>query len=88
MQLFCGLVLCHANTKSALCSAVPSNLTAEGAGIVTTNNFRLELEKVNHVWPLEECNRWIKLYQPFFFEVVTDGGEHKTWALRNMGYVR
>ncbi|WP_313619497.1 hypothetical protein [Pantoea septica] len=53
--------------------------------IVTTNNFRLELEKMNHVWPLEECNCWIKRYQPFFFEMVTDGGEHKTWALRNMG---
>ncbi|WP_312731435.1 hypothetical protein [Atlantibacter hermannii] len=63
-------------------------LDARGRRIVTTNNFRLELEKVNHVWPLEECNRWIKRYQTFFLELVTDGGENKTWALRNMGYVR
>jgi len=26
---------------------------ARGRRIATTNNFRLELEKVNHVWPLE-----------------------------------
>ncbi len=63
-------------------------LDARGRRIVNTESFRLKLEKVNHVWPLEECNRWIKRYQPFFFELVTDGGENKTWALRNMGYVR
>ncbi len=63
-------------------------LDAKSRRKVTTNDFRLALEKYNHHWPLEECNRWIKRYQPFFFELVTDGGENKTWGLRNMGYVR
>lgn len=63
-------------------------LDAKNRRLVTTNDFRLALEKYNHHWPLEECNRWIKRYQTFFFELVTDRGENKTWALRNMGYVR
>jgi len=62
-------------------------LDAKRRQIVTTDDFRLALEKYNHHWPLEECNRWIKRYQSFFFELVTDGGANKTWALRNMGYV-
>lgn len=59
-----------------------------GRQIVTTSAFQAKLEAANHHWPLEECNRWIKRYQTFFLELVTDGGENKTWALRNMGYVR
>lgn len=62
-------------------------LDAKNRKIVTTNEFRLKLEGYNHIWTLDECNRWIKRNQTFFFELVTDGGANKTWALRNMGYV-
>lgn len=59
-----------------------------GRQIVTTAAFQKQLDDVNHVWTLAECNRWIRYYQNFFFELVTEKSENKTWALRNMGYVR
>lgn len=59
-----------------------------GRQIVTTAAFQKSLDDVNHVWTLQECNRWIRYYQNFFFELVTEQSENKTWALRNMGYVR
>lgn len=64
-----------------------AQLDGRGRRVVTTNAFRLELEKLNHVWTLDQCNQWIRRYQPFFFELVTERGENKTWGLRNMGYV-
>ncbi|PHP95379.1 hypothetical protein CBF17_001580 [Pantoea agglomerans] len=59
-----------------------------GRQIVTTTAFQKRLDDVNHVWTLQECNRWILRYQNFFFEMVTEKTENKTWSLRNMGYVR
>ncbi|MDN4621886.1 hypothetical protein [Pantoea agglomerans] len=56
--------------------------------ILTTAAFQKRLDDVNYVWTLQECNRWIRRYQNFFFELVTEESENKTWALRNMGYVR
>lgn len=65
-------------------------ITLDGRGrrVLTTAVFQKQLEEVNHVWTLQECNRWIRYYQNFFFELVTEQSENKTWALRNMGYVR
>jgi len=60
---------------------------AKGRQFVTTNDFRLRLEHYNHIWTLDQCNRWIKRYQPFFFEQVTERGENRVWALRNMGFI-
>ena len=56
--------------------------------IVTTGGFQHQLDEVNHVWTLQECNRWIRREQGFFMELVTDESENRTYALRNMGYVR
>lgn len=56
--------------------------------IVITAAFQKQLDDVNHVWTLQECKRWIRYYQNFFFELVTEHSENKIWALRNMGYVR
>jgi len=56
--------------------------------ILTTAGFQKQLEEVNHVWTLQECNLWIRRYQNYFFELVTEESQNKTWALRNMGYVR
>lgn len=61
---------------------------SRGRQIVTTAAFQKQLDDVNHVWTLQECNRWIRYYQNFFFELVTEQSENKTWTLRNMGYVR
>lgn len=61
---------------------------ARGRQVVTTAAFQKRLDDVNHVWTLAECNRWIRRYQNFFFELVTEESENKTWSLRNMGYVR
>lgn len=65
-------------------------ITKDGRGrqIVTTAAFQKRLDDLNHVWTLQECNRWIRRYQNFFFELVTEESENKTWSLRNMGYVR
>lgn len=61
---------------------------SKGRQVVTTAAFQKNLDDANHVWTLQECNRWIRYYQNFFFELVTDQSENKTWTLRNMGYVR
>jgi len=61
---------------------------SRGRQIVTTAAFQKRLYDLKHVWTLQECNRWIRRYQNFFFELVTEESENKTWALRNMGYVR
>ncbi|HCJ9394962.1 TPA: hypothetical protein NV922_001267 [Escherichia coli] len=61
---------------------------SRGRQVVTTAAFQKQLDDANHVWTLQECNRWIRRYQTFFFELVTEQSENKTYALRNMGYVR
>ena len=63
-------------------------LDAKSRRGVRTNDFRLVPENYIHHQPLEEYNRWIKRYQAFLFELVTDGGKNKTCGLRNMGYVK
>jgi hypothetical protein len=76
--------------ESDIQAAFMSSLTLDGRGrqTLTTAAFQKRLDDVNHVWTLAECNRWIRRYQNFFFELVTEQSENKTWALRNMGYVR
>lgn len=61
---------------------------SRGRQIVTTAAFQKQLDDRNYVWTLQECNRWIRFYQNFFFELVTEESENKIWTLRNMGYVR
>lgn len=76
--------------ESDIQAAFMGAITKDGRGrqIVTTAAFQKRLDDVNHVWTLQECNRWIRRYQTFFFELVTEQSENKTYALRNMGYVR
>lgn len=64
------------------------NRDARGRQILTTAAFQKRLDDANHVWTLQECNRWIRHYQNFFFGLVTEERENKTCSLRNMGYVR
>lgn len=71
--------------KIAFSNAVAMDV--KGRQIVTTIDFRVTLERYNHIWTLDQCNRWLKRYQPIFFEQVTERGENRIWALRNMGYV-
>lgn len=59
-----------------------------GRQTLTTGAFQSKLDEVNQVWTLQECNRWIKYYQPDFMELITDNPHNRTWSLRNMGYVR
>ncbi len=35
---------------------------SKGRQIVTTAAFQKRLDDVNHVWTLQECNRWIRYY--------------------------
>lgn len=63
-------------------------LDGRGRRTVTTAAFQKRLDDLNHVWTLKQCNQWIRYYQNFFFELVTEESENKTWSLRNMGYVR
>jgi DNA polymerase V len=46
-------------------------ITLDGRGrrVLTTAVFQKQLEEVNHVWTLQECNRWIQRYQNYFFEL-------------------
>lgn len=76
----------ESDIKGAFMAAIKKD--SMGRQIVTTAAFQKNLDDVNHVWTLQECNRWIRYYQNFFFELVTEQSENKTWALRNMGYVR
>lgn len=72
--------------KSAFIKAI--ELDGRGRQVVTTGKFQANLDAVNHVWTLKECNRWITYYQPGFMELITDDRENRTYALRNMAYVR
>ncbi|UIL54024.1 hypothetical protein LZU96_08900 [Pantoea agglomerans] len=65
-------------------------ITRDGLGrqVVTTGSFQRHLEAFNHHWTLQQCNQWIRREQNMFRELVTDGGENRTYALMNMGYVR
>ncbi|MGC0857968.1 hypothetical protein WKH27_01570 [Pantoea agglomerans] len=45
--------------------------------MVTTAAFQKRLDDVNHVWTLQECNQWIRHYQNFLLELVTDESENK-----------
>ena len=76
--------------ESDIQAAFMGSLALDGRGrqTLTTAAFQKRLDDLNHVWTLAECNRWIRRYQNFFFELVTEENENKTWALRNMGYVR
>jgi hypothetical protein len=60
---------------------------SKGRQILTTAAFQKRLGDLNHVWTLQECNRWILSYQNFF-ELSTEQSENKTYALRNMEFVR
>ncbi|WP_426607427.1 hypothetical protein [Pantoea anthophila] len=59
-----------------------------GRQIVTTSAFQAKLEAVNHHWTLQQCNQWIRREQNMFMELATENGDNRTYALRNMGYVR
>lgn len=76
--------------ESDIHAAFTGAITTDGRGrqIVTTAAFQKRLDDLNHAWTLAECNRWIRYYQNFFFELVTEESENKIWSLRNMGYVR
>jgi len=76
----------ESDIHSAFVAAIKKD--SKGRQILTTAAFQKNLDDANHVWTLQECNRWIRYYQNFFFELVTEQSENKTWALRNMGYVR
>lgn len=39
---------------------------SKGRQILTTAAFQKRLDDLNHVWTLQECNRWIRSYQNFF----------------------
>jgi len=76
----------EADIHAALTGAITKD--SRGRQIVTTAGLQKRLDDANHFWTLAECNRWLRYYQNFFFELVTEESENKTWALRNMGYVR
>lgn len=59
-----------------------------GRQIVTTSAFQANLEAANHHWTLQQCNQWIRREQNMFMELTTENGDNRTYALRNMGYVR
>ncbi|WP_313383134.1 hypothetical protein [Pantoea sp.] len=59
-----------------------------GRQVVTTGAFQAQLEMVNHHWTLQQCNQWIRREQNMFAELATENGDNRTYALRNMGYVR
>lgn len=61
---------------------------SRGRQVLIAGAFQKQLHDVNHIWKLKQCNQWIRYYQPHFMELVTEERENKTWALRNMGYVR
>ncbi|WP_267369262.1 MULTISPECIES: hypothetical protein [unclassified Pantoea] len=72
--------------KPAFVQAI--TLDRPGRQIVTTSAFQAKLEAANHHWTLQQCNQWIRREQNMFMELATENGDNRTYALRNMGYVR
>jgi len=76
----------NSDIKGAFLQAISRD--GRGRQVVTTGAFQQSLEAVNHIWTLQQCNQWIRREQNMFRELVTDGGDNRTYALMNMGYVR
>ncbi len=72
--------------KPAFVQAI--TMDRQGRQIVTTSAFQAKLEAANHHWTLQQCNQWIRREQNMFMELATENGDNRTYALRNMGYVR
>ncbi|MET3812653.1 hypothetical protein ABIB18_000003 [Pantoea sp. UYEF8] len=72
--------------KGAFLQAISRD--GRGRQVVTTGTFLRKLEAFSHIWMLQQCNQWIRREQHIFRELVTIGGDNRTYALINMGYVR
>lgn len=55
--------------------------------IVTTNDFVIELEKLNHHWSRAQANAWIERYQGFFRDYTPHHGDDRSYFMKNMGRI-
>ncbi|MEF4799958.1 DNA polymerase V [Escherichia coli] len=57
----------------------------DGRKTVSTQDFVMQLAKVNWYWSLREANKWIENYVTTFKDISPNEGENRLFMLYNYG---